>query len=348
MPFANLFANVAAKLFGASPAGTGEVEPELVQMTVEAVVDAVDPRLRVVSGYQARIAPGVARTITHLRALAKDMPEPIVLSRGAWGTDPLLNALFATADDVPAVLGRSDELRSFFDAAANAAATEAYALLGMLKAERNVLAPAIVDGVLRQDVAQTTVSFAQHRLIAPAADFIACRREVGARTFRRMAALALERITALGERATELEQRKAVLGAKLRMLNLKRNGIEEAAGGAGDVAGEIAALEKELKATVDDYVEAKASLATLTTRLEHINAIFNAPADYVNLKRIGLRINKMGFKVAADSSEPATDLTLSELSVGAGLTATIAFVRCQRAELPRKETLSARAARAVL
>jgi len=349
MAFTNLFSNVASKLFGAAPAGdTGKVEPELVQMAVESIVDAVDPRLRVVSGYQGKIAPAVTRTIVHMRTLARDLPEPIALSRAAWGTDPLLNAMFATADDVPAVLGRSDELRTFFDAAGNAAAAEACALLGMLKVERNVLAPAIVDDVLRQDVAQTTVSFSRHTLIAPAADFMACRREVGVRILKRLAALALERITALGERATELEQRKAILGAKLRMLNLKRGGLEEAVGVPGDIGAEIAALERELKATVDNYVETRASLSTLEARLEQVNAIFGAPAQHVNLARVELRVSKTGFKVAAGSSEPAADLKLSELSIGDGLTAIIALVRCQRAELPPKETLSARAARVVL
>lgn len=349
MPFSTIFANVAAKLFGARPNGGADgVEPELVQMTVEAIVDAVDPRLRVVSGYQGKIAPGVARTITHLRTLARDLPEPIELARAAWASDPLINALFANADDVPAVLGRSDELRTFFEAPANALATEAYALLGMLKAERNVFAPAMVEGVLRQDVAQTTVNFSHHRLFAPAAELLACRREVGVLIFRRLAALALERITSLRARAVDLEQRKATLGARLRLLNLRRNGIQDIAGGASDETAEIASIERELKATVDDYVEAKASLATLDMRVDHINAIFNSPAAYLSLARVDLRVNRMGYKVAAGSDEAASDLALSELSIGEGLRFVIAFVRIQRAELPPKESLSARGAREML
>ncbi len=346
MPFATLFSNVAAKLFGAAPAA-GAVEPELVHLAVEAVVDAVDPRLRTVSGYARKIAPGMASTIVHLRTLARDMPEPIALSRSAWATDPLLNALFATADDVPVALGASEELRTFFGAPAHAALNEAHVLLGMLKAERNVFAPAIVDGQLRHDVAQTTVNFSGYKLIAPGADLPASRREVGMRILRRLAELALGRIVAVGARATALEQRKAMLGVRLRMLNLRRNGLQDIAGGA-DAAAEIASIEAELKSTVDDYVEAKASLATLESRLDHINAVFNAPADHVSFARVGLRINRMGYKVDAGSVEQAADLTLGELSIGAGLKAVITFVRCQRAEMPARESLSARAARGVL
>jgi hypothetical protein len=347
MPFATLFANVASRLFGgAAPGAAGAVEPELVQLAVEAIVDAVDPRLRTVSRYQNKLAPGAGRTIAHLRSLARELPEPIELARAAWSADPLLNAYFATADEVPAVLGRSDELRAFFAEPANAAVTHAHALLAMLKTERSVFAPAIVDGSLRQDVAQTTVSFDKHRLFAPAAEPLGCRREVGMLILRRMAELALERITALGERATELEQRKAMLGSRLRMLSLRQHGLEEIAG--GDAAAELAALQGELKATADDYQEAKASLATLDSRLEQINAVFNAPADHVNIARTQLRVNRMGYKVAEGAGEPVEPITLTELSIGNGLTVAIAFVRCPRAELPPKEDLVARAARELI
>jgi len=348
MAFGSLFLNVASKLFGAAPAGrAGTVEPELVKIAAEAIVEAVDPRLRGVSGYQRKIETGVVRTILHMRELAKELPhEPIELSRDAWGADQQLNAFFATAADVPATLGRSAPLRAYFESPVNAGAADAYALLGMLKIEREVFAPALVDGVLRHDVAQTTVSFSNHTLIAPAPDVMACRREVGVLIFKRLAALALARIISLGERATELEQRKAMLGARLRLLNLQRDGIEQVAGG-GESA-EIASIERELKSTADEFAETRTRLATLNTRLEHVNAIFNSPADYVSLARVDLRVNKMGFKVAQESTETASDLKLSELSIGDGLKAVIAFVRCQRADMPPRESLLAKAAREML
>jgi len=351
MPFATLFSNVASRLFGAAPARTdgaaGAVEPELVQLAVEAIVDAVDPRLRSVSRYQSKIAPGAERTIAHMRSLARDLPEPIEFSRAAWSSNPLLNAYFATAADLPALAGRSEELRALFAAPANAAVTEVHALLGMLKTERNVFAPGFVNGALQQDVAQTTVSFDKHRLFAPATALLDCRRQVGMLILRRFAELALERITALGGRAVELEQRKAMLGSRLRMLSLRRNGIDAIAGGA-DASADIASIERELKATVDDYHEAKASLATLDTRIDHIKAVFDAPADHVSLARTELRVNRMGYKVAAASGEEASQLTLSELSIGSGLMIVIAFVRCPRAELPPREDLIARAAKELL
>jgi len=351
MPFASLFSNVAARLFAAAPAaGASTPDPELVRLVVEEIVEAVDPRLRGVSRYQKRIAPAAERTIAHLRSLGRDLPAPMEFSRAAWSSEPLLNAAFAAAGDLPALLGRSEELRAFFAAPANAEVTQAHALLAMLKTERRVFAPALVDGALQQEVAQTTVSFEKHRLFAPAANAPDCRRQVGMLILRRLAGLALQRFEALGERATELEQHKALLGARLRMLNLRRDGLGGLDGlaGGGDAAAQIASIERELKATVDDYMEAKASLATLESRIEHIKAIFDSPAQHVSLTRSELRVNRMGFKVAEASSEQAPPLVLSELSIGSGLTAVIALVHCPRAELPPREDLIARAAKELL
>jgi hypothetical protein len=349
MSFDTLFSNLAAKLFGTTSSKPGDeadaVDPELVRLAVEAVVDAVDPRLRCISAYTRKLAPGMEATIRHMRSLAKDMEAPLLLTHNAWGSDPMLNALFGNADDISSTIDRSDELRAFFEAPEYAFEDQAYLLLGALRTERNVLAPANVNGQLLQDVAQTTVSVSKHKLIAPAVDFDACRREVGMRILRRLAELALERITTISERTMALEHRKAMLGAQLRMLNLRRNGLQNLAGAAHDDAAEISAIEKELHATVENYIEAKASLATLESRIDHINAVFTAPADFVSYQKIEMRLNRMGYKVTAESDEQASDLSFGELSIGDGLKATVVFVICPRSEMPAKESMSARAAR---
>lgn len=343
----NFFSAIAAKIFGDSASAGSTVEPELVELAVEAVIDTVDPRLRAVADYRKKLAGGAAATILHLRQLARLLPAPMELTRALWRTDPHLNAMFATADHVPAALGGSPELRNWFEA--NPAANEAYALLGMLMTERTVFAPALVDGQLRHDVRQTTVSFSKHKLLAPAADAATCRREVGTLIFKRLAAIALERITQLGERATALEQRKAMLSSRLRLLQLKRDGIEQLAGaGAGAETAEIERIEAELGKTAEETMATKAQLATFAARLEQVNAVLQAPADNVNAVQVVMRVNRMGYKIEAGSSEPGAELRLTELTLGDGLKIIIAFVRCLRADLPPKESLIAKAAREML
>lgn len=295
-----LLSGLAARLFGAEPHEAGAPpDPQLVGSGVEAVVDAVDPRLRTLPGYAQKIAPAVACTIVHLRELASRLPEPIELSRAAWADDAFLNAVFATADDIPLLLARSPALKRCFET--HAGAPCAYALLGMVKATE----------------ARTKARFSQHQLVCPAPDLAACRREIGVRILGRLAALALQHVAELERTAGELERRKALLHAKLRLLHLRSDGLEQIVQGEGGVAAQISAIERELKATLDDYLETKASAQTLEARLYQIEAVFGAPAEHVRLDRVPLG---------------ASGITLHELSLGDGVKPVVALVRCRRDE----------------
>ena len=121
---------VLSFLFGGSGSGNA-ADDTLIATTTEAIVDQVEPRLRMIGGYQKKLAAGVRKTLAHLRALRDALPEDgLVLARAQWGRDPRGNAFFARADDVPDFLGRSRPLRSMFKT--NPQCTEGFALLAML------------------------------------------------------------------------------------------------------------------------------------------------------------------------------------------------------------------------
>jgi hypothetical protein len=289
------------------------------------------------------------RTIAHMRAIGQRLPPPIALSPARWKAEPLVRCCFARPDDVSGLLGRSRELYRFFDA--HPGCDEAHALLGMRREERTVLAPALVGDALRQDVQQVTVSFDRRRLIAPAADALGCRREVGAAILRRMAALALQGMVGKERRVKDLEERKGILATRLRMLHLRRDGVQramESEDAAGDPAVEIAELESALQATVDAFVAAKASLATLEGIIDNVRRIFEAPEKVLGLETVALRLSGTGVRVEAGSREAATDLTLQELFIGEDLRGVIAFVRCARLDMPPPDDAVRRAERSLI
>ncbi len=138
---------------------------------------------------------------------------------------------------------------------------------------------------------------------------------------------------------------KAYLGARLRLLNLARDGMEGIVKDPATIGDEIKAVERELKQTVDGYIEAKASLATLDGYIKHIDEVFSHPERHVNLMHTPLRLSRMGIKVEAAVMGPVNELTLAELSIGDDFRGAIAIVRCPRSELPPKEDLVAKAER---
>ena len=262
--------------------------------------------------------------------MAPRLTGPIELSRAAWGADPYINAFFATGADVQTLLDRSTALDKFFDDPANIRCDAAHCVLAMRREERNVLASALVDGELRGDVAQTTVGFTTHTLLGIAGEPSVTRGLLGEAILKRVAGLALERIVAVRDRATELEMRKSVAATRLRMLTLRRGGLQPMATGEQDPSAEIAALERELEAATKDHREIKASLATLDHSFEQIEAVLGEPAQYLGMDTIELRVSHTGYKLDAASRETAAELRLNELWIGSNLRAVIVPVRITR------------------
>jgi len=314
----------------------------LVAETIDAVVDAVEPKVKLHSRYRRKLEPCIRRSIDYLRSLAREPLEPVLLSRGAWAGDARVNAFFATADDVPACLGRSHELRRFFD---SNPAPDAYALLGMRMQERSVLGMDLVGEAVQREVQQTVVSFADHRLVAPHAVLAQARLEVGRRLLLRLAQLALIRIVATDEKATELGEHKAYLGARLRLLRLAEDGMEGIVKDRSKIAADRKALERQLKETVEGYIEAKGSLATLDGYIGHIQDVFSKPEEHVAVSHSRLRLSTLGIRLAKDAAGPANELDIVELTIGPDFRAAIAVARCPRAEMPSKEDLIAQAER---
>ena len=334
-----LFDRVAAALFGGrGEAADSAAERQLVAETIEAVVDAVEPRVRLHNRYREKLDKCVRHAIAHLRALGAQPLEPVPLSRAAWASDPRVNAFFATADDVVTCLGRSPELRSFFDCPAGAGAADAFALLGMSKEER---------AVDREGQRQIQVSFGGHRIVAPAASLAAARLEIGRRILLRLAQVALVRIVATESKATELAQHKAYLAARMRVLQLARDGMEGVVKDPAKIGEDMKALEREMKETVAGYAETKGRLATLEGYLEQIDDVFSHAEQHVALTRTPLRVSRLGVRVEGDATGPVNELSLAELSLGEGFRAAIAIVRCPRAEVPSKEALIAQAERSL-
>jgi len=338
---ASMFGRVVSALFGSADSAA-DGDRQLIVDTIDAFVETIEPRLRQASHHRDKLAGNVAHTLAHLRKLGAQLPhEPLLLSRAAWSQDPYVRSFFAAPEDVARCIGRSDEVREFFGA--HSACAEACALLGMQRKERTVLAPQLQGEVLRQDVEQTTVGFSGHRLIAVASDLAQSRVEVGRRIMERLAQLVLARVVQAGERAQDRQLQKAMLATRLRMLRSARDGMAQLVTEGSNIEQQISDLEREMKAMAAGQ-DGPQSRASLDSTIDHMNAVLANPEQHVALAQVRLRLNRMGVKVEPGAGD-GDALELSELSIGEGLHATIAFVRIARDEVPPKEDLLAQAQR---
>ena len=344
MATSSLLDRVASALFGGKKTDT-DADRQLIADMIELIVEEVEPRVRFHARYREKLEKCVRASIAYLRSIGSQPLEPVPLSRKSWNDDARVNTFFAKADDVSTCIGRSKELRAFFENPSNAEIQEAYAVLGMKKDEHTTFGTQLQGDAVQHDVAQTAVNFSGHRLIAPSATLAATRLEIGRRMIQRLAQIALARIVAIDMKATELQEHKAYLGARMRLLNLARDGMEGLVKDPSTIAAEAKEIERELKVTVDGYIEAKGSLATLDGYIKHIDDVFAHPEQHLTLTQKPLRLTRMGIKADAGTSGPVNELSLAELSIGDAFRGAIAIVRCPRSELAPKEDLIGKAER---
>ncbi|MBK7017752.1 MAG: hypothetical protein IPH39_19910 [Sulfuritalea sp.] len=248
-------------------------------------IETVDPLLKAVSGHERRLAPAVAAALGHCERLAAAIPGPVAIDRRGFSADSLVHALFATPDDIGEMLGRSRELREFLADPGTADCEEFHALLGMRRREKAVSGMAREGEVIRRDVPQRLLYFADHTLGEIAADQDATRERLRQAAFDSLAR---------GFAACVAELRQTRLDASTALQ------IERARNGRGERRLELEARQRE----------AIASLAP--ERLLDAYADWLAGADRrVYLKQNEVRVDRMG--VIADGPAPDGELATLRL-----------------------------------
>lgn len=139
------------------------MEASLAQAVAHAV-SVVEPKLSMLSGLEHRLASPIQKAMAYCESLVAELPEPLTVSHPAFVSDPLVHALFASADDIDVMLGRSAAMRDFLADGSNAFSTECYALLGMRRREKTVIGLAQQGAVIQPDVPQRYLYFTDHTL----------------------------------------------------------------------------------------------------------------------------------------------------------------------------------------
>ena len=93
----------------------GEVCPgnERLAGAVERVIDATDPRLRLLGNARERLCPAVTRALDYADRVAASLPPCIETSPQNWAQSPVLRAFFVRPPDVAEALAGSPDLQDF-------------------------------------------------------------------------------------------------------------------------------------------------------------------------------------------------------------------------------------------
>jgi hypothetical protein len=315
------------------------VSEELIRGAVDKAITVTNPRLVVLPGCHKRLAPAAEKAIEFLRALLAEMPAARPLSADGWSAEQDLRAYFVAPADIAAVLARSDNLRTLFDKYIDL--EQAYVVLGMSFNEQRVFGMALQGDMVQRDVAQTSVSFSDHRTHLCGRDEARLRRVVGAQAFEYLLAQALAEIGEERIERQELESNRSLLRARLRLLRQQGPGLGSLFGSSAPAArSEQAQLEAELLENERQLAAMGGNESALEMELDSLIEVLENPQRYLRVERRHLRLNPMNIIVERENGEPVIDLDV-HLAMLSGSTPTCRAVvvgrvgRDQMAPAPR-------------
>ena len=313
-------------MFGGGAAASPEADA-----AVERVIETVNPRLKLVHRYRARLSAAMTDSLEHVSRIVAAIPPARAASPGAWAGDPYLRAYFSSSNDLARAFGRNAELRAYF--ADRPADTEACVVLGMDMTERRGLGMGLEGDKVRADVAQTTLGFSDHRARICAASEEALRAELQRRLVEQLAIEGLARAATDKSRREELARDRALLQARLKLLEQKGAGMRAALGGEGATPAESARINSELERNAEDLKSLGGSAQGLEWELESVRKVLASPAEYLEVTQRKLRIDRMNVVQETGDGEEL-EFQVARVPGNPPRTRAFALVRFARADLP--------------
>lgn len=307
---------------------------ELTLRAIDKAVTLTNPRLKLVRGYQERLAPAVGASIRYLREMVRAVPAPIDVACANWASEPALRAFFASAADIPAALARSPNLRTLF--AKYPDLDEAYFLLVMRFAEQRSLGVSLHGEMVLRDVEQRIVGFSDHQARICGQHSIEVRRLLGTQAYEYLLAQALAAIADDRSERRQLEDMQSLIRSRLRLLQQQGPGLGSVFAAAPGNAAEQAKLEAALLENERQMEELGSPQAALEGELETLREVLETPQRYLVTEQKTLRLNTLNVVVDEASTDVAADVgfSLVRLTGSAPLQRAFALARIARGELP--------------
>lgn len=283
----SLFDRLFARRRGETAAG----DDALIASAAERAAQVVEPRLALLPDYLKRMRPALEVTIAHVREFVVGLGGAREASAAAWSRDATIRAVFVRAEDVAATISRSREVQRFFRQ--NPSAHEIYATLGMALTEKTVLAPALVDGVLQQDVKRTQLSFGDHRLAIVGGSEDEFRRAIGQAMFNQYLLNVVQQLAARDRQRKDLDVARSLLRARLRMLQERERPLAEAMddNAADDPLAEVADLERQLARSDEASGALGGGIDALDRTLDLLTQTLSHPGESVSVEPRRVRLD---------------------------------------------------------
>lgn len=259
-----------------------------LRLRIEQTATTVDPRIRMLHGYEKKLATGVANAFDYCERIALAVPGPFSIDRGAFTSDPLVHALFGSADDIATTMAASQPLRDYLAAHPAVSDEPIFALLGMRLGLHAGFGTRLAGEIIKHDEPQTTLSFSDHTLAEPSPDLDSLHRRLAETFFAGLLKDLTEQIEVQRQELFELREHLALDKAMQR------------SAGKPEPAERLAHMQARITELGDGLMP--------DVLLPRLNEILMSPAARLRLEPARLRIDRLGVIVAADDRETPADV----------------------------------------
>lgn len=261
------------------------------------------------------------------------------MSAENWRREPLLRAFFVRPDEISDALSRSQDLRDFLGSPAASGLGEIHCAFAATRVERKALGPAMENGVLRQDVARTTVSFTDFRLVGFSATEEALRRQIEEIVLEELVLVALRKITERKAQGADLIAYQQLLKARLRFMEQSGAGLDAALASEQRPARDLQQLRHELAKNEAELNAIQAASIGLGATIEATISALQGAEAIIRPEQITLHLNAMNI-IVGESDEDASTIRLMEVStINPDRPRRVAFL----ARFPRQSVVTKRA-----
>ncbi|MDR2839250.1 MAG: hypothetical protein LBV49_11900 [Azonexus sp.] len=274
--------------------------PELLK-ALAWVRERVDPTLRAAGNFDKRLAQPLGHAIDYCAGVIGALPGPTAIDHRAFADDPLVHALFATADDVRQMLGRSQAVRDFLASPASWQADHFHALLVARRQEKKQLGMKRAGDVIENDVPQRILFFSDQALIEPHCDLEGLRQRLRQRALESLLQTFQAHLDALRHEREGLSAESAVERSHLTVLR-------------GITDGPAHAVHTRHLAEVDARLREVIETLMPDPLLDALGDFLHAPEPALRLSPFSVSIDRLGVICEAGSDSSVQTLRFPELA----------------------------------
>lgn len=253
------------------------------------------------SGYRKKLIQSINYSLTHISGLIDQIPGPIELDPELWPDQGSLHSIFLNPEEIISLLKSNKDLQNILS---KAASTEVFALLSSTLQKKTVLGIEKTGEILQRDVPKKSISFDNHKIIAPARSISESQFKIKRLALNSLCGQLFKETADMQVWKKELEEQKTLLEFKMssEMPSDTQADVKETEQLLSDINNKIATLNNQTNVTVE--------------HLDRITRIFDNPEKHLTLTTEKLKLDKLGIRLNAASTDRADEFTIAEFQFG--------------------------------